>query len=53
MEQVKSDIDNYLRGKEINMTLLANYTETLEQYILYIENNKSINLNNFDIKNLI
>lgn len=47
IEDVKNEINNYLKNENISLTLVANYCETLEQYLLYLENNKSVNLNNF------
>ena len=47
MDEIKSDIINYLGSKKIKETLISNYCETIGQYISYSEKNQDINLNNF------
>lgn len=50
IEEVNEDVSKYLLSKEINNTLLLNYKETINQYILFFEQNKDINLNNFNFQ---
>lgn len=47
IDEVNEDVSKFLLSKEINDTLLLNYKETINQYILFFEKNKDINLNNF------
>ena len=40
-------VESLLKEDKISETLCYNYAETIDQYIKFIENNNSINLNNF------
>ena len=48
LEEMKNDIINYLKSKEIEYALRANFNETIKQYIAYCEQKNSINLNSFN-----
>ena len=48
LNDVNNDVIKYLDSEKIKKTLYLNYKETINQYILYIEKNKFINLNNFN-----
>lgn len=52
MEEVCNDVVKFLKGEQIKKTLLYNYRETLNQYLLYIESNIGKNLNNLKIEDL-
>ena len=40
------DVIEFLNDRELKKTLSNNYRETLQQYLLFVNNNKDINLNN-------
>ena len=49
IEEIKLDIINFLKSDEINKTLLKNFREALQQYLLYSQQHKYDNINNFKI----
>ena len=48
IDEVKSDIIEYLESEDIKKTLFANFNETIRKYIIYTEDSSDININNFD-----
>lgn len=49
MEEVCNDVIKFLKSEQFNNTLLYNYRETINQYLLYIESNIGKNLNSLKI----
>ena len=49
MEEVYNDVIKFLKSEQFNDTLLYNYRETINQYLLYIESNIGKNLNSLKI----
>ena len=49
IEEAITDIDEFLTNEKVKNTLLYNFKETINEFILYYNRNKDINLNNLKI----
>ena len=50
-DEIKLDVTNFLKSDGIKNTLLKNYRETLQQYLLFIQEHQQENINNYKIDN--
>ena len=50
-DKIINDIKDFLSKDELKKTLLKNYKETLQQYLLFTQENKYENINNYIIEN--
>ena len=50
IKDIIDDVKKLLDAEDIKKTLYYNYKETIEKYLLYSNDKKDINLNNFDIQ---
>ena len=48
INEVENEVKKYFEDNAINITLLANFRETLGQYKLFYEENQNISFDNFD-----
>ena len=46
IKELKKDIINIIESNKLKITLFKNFLETLSKYLLFIQKNKNINLNN-------
>ena len=49
INEVVKDIDKFLNNESTKKTPELNFKETIQQYLSFYEQNKSLNLNNFNI----
>ena len=49
-EEIANETINFLKNRDLKLTLSNNYRETLQQYLLYVNNYKDTNLNNLLIE---
>lgn len=49
IDEVIADVEKYLKDDRIKRILLSNYRDTINQYIIYSQNKKDLNLKNLNI----
>ena len=50
IEDVCTDVNKILNSEKIKQTLIYNYRETIDQYLLFLDSHKEKNLNNLNIE---